>query len=135
VSRSPANAFLLNFGMLTDSCRNKGPNKRQRTDSSSPPLEKPAAVTSSSDEALAANLVQNIPKKIRGAAARNHREKELREQRERERIEAAIKREARSTRRRGDGEIDWFSLLQRSISHETKRDSPQPMLTLSFPRL
>ena len=45
--------------------------------------------------------------KIRGAAARNHRNKELREQeekREQERAEAAAKRKARSERRRGDGQ-------------------------------
>lgn len=42
-------------------------------------------------------------KKIRGAAARNHREKELREERERARLEAANKRKGRAERRRVDG--------------------------------
>ena len=45
--------------------------------------------------------------KIRGAAARNHRNKELREsegKREQERAEAAGRRKARIERRKGDGQ-------------------------------
>ncbi|OBT57626.1 hypothetical protein VE04_05033, partial [Pseudogymnoascus sp. 24MN13] len=41
-------------------------------------------------------------KKIRGAAARNHREKEAREEREKTRLEAANKRKGRAERRRVD---------------------------------
>ena len=49
---------------------------------------------------------EHAPKKIRGAAARNHREKELRDQqKERERQEAASKRKSRVDRRRAEGEI------------------------------
>lgn len=44
-------------------------------------------------------------KKIRGAAARNHREKELREEREKARLEAANKRKGRAERRRVDGTL------------------------------
>ena len=43
-------------------------------------------------------------KKIRGAAARNHKEKAEREERERSRQEAANKRKGRAERRRIDGE-------------------------------
>lgn len=42
-------------------------------------------------------------KKIRGAAARNHKEKELREEKERQRLEAKQKRMGRAERRRVDG--------------------------------
>lgn len=45
-------------------------------------------------------------KKIRGAAARNHKEKELRDERERQRQEAAKKRMGRAERRRVDGDTD-----------------------------
>lgn len=48
-------------------------------------------------------------KRIRGAAARNHKEKELREEKERQRIEAANKRKGRADRRRVDGMVDIIS--------------------------
>lgn len=51
------------------------------------------------------NGVHHSGKKIRGAAARNHREKELREERERARLEAANKRKGRAERRRVDGTL------------------------------
>lgn len=47
-------------------------------------------------------------KAIRGAAARNHRNKEVRDreaQREKERIDALGGRKARTERRRGDGNV------------------------------
>ena len=44
-------------------------------------------------------------KKIRGAAAKNHKEKSEREERERLRLEAKRKREGRAERRRVDGKI------------------------------
>ena len=47
-------------------------------------------------------------KRIRGAAARNHREKELREEKERIRAEAANKRKGRADRRRVDGMLTTF---------------------------
>lgn len=59
----------------------------------------------SSDEALAIKAsIEHTPKRnIRGAAARNHAAKELREQKERERLKAADSRKSRIERRRGDG--------------------------------
>lgn len=47
-------------------------------------------------------------KKIRGAAARNHREKEAREEREISRAQAANKRAYRAERRRIEGEFDHY---------------------------
>jgi hypothetical protein len=88
--------------------------KRQRTNShssSTPSLTRSTAVpASSSDEALAIKRDhETSPKRIRGAAAKNHREKELREQRERERLDAATRRKVRSERRRGDGKLESSS--------------------------
>lgn len=78
-------------------------NKRQRTDSESPAVEpKP-------EEASETEPAEPIPEltprsKIRGAAARNHQAKEAREAKERQRMAAASARQARSERRRIDGE-------------------------------
>ncbi|KAL8792470.1 MAG: hypothetical protein Q9195_004926 [Heterodermia aff. obscurata] len=92
----------------SDSEQRKGDTKRQRTTSSSPPSDsktlppEPASDDDNDNETKPQDGGQN---KIRGAAARNHRNKELREQeerREQERAEAAAKRKARSERRRGD---------------------------------
>jgi hypothetical protein len=97
--------------------RNKFSIKRQRTGSksNSPDADK-AIGTSSSDEALASKTaIESTPKKnIRGAAARNHQAKELREQRERERQEAANRRKSRVERRRADGELPIFSTMAES---------------------
>ncbi|KAB8295857.1 hypothetical protein EYC80_008678 [Monilinia laxa] len=85
-------------------------SKRQRTDSASPtpesdekPQETPQRSVSqaeSEDSATLTNGRNGGAKKIRGAAAKNHREKELREERERLRLEAANKRKGRAERRR-----------------------------------
>ena len=79
--------------------------KRQRTGSKSGSSEGVNATTSSSDEALAMKpAAEHVTKKnIRGAAARNHAAKELREQKERERLKAADSRKNRMEKRRGDG--------------------------------
>ncbi|PQE33652.1 hypothetical protein CJF32_00008629 [Rutstroemia sp. NJR-2017a WRK4] len=82
--------------------------KRQRTTSASPspiPDEKsqqtpqqPPSQPESDDAASFTN--GRSGKKIRGAAAKNHREKELREEREKSKLEAANKRKGRAERRR-----------------------------------
>ena len=95
-------------------CSNRHAAKRQRTNSSSapdPPKRSRSPSEGVSDTDLPGTNGTKDSKKIRGAAARNQREKELREkQKEREaaatqRAEAARKREARSERRRGEGMI------------------------------
>ncbi|KAH8647434.1 hypothetical protein BGZ60DRAFT_437958 [Tricladium varicosporioides] len=77
-------------------------SKRQRTLSASPsPVREPQQTTQvDSDDGT--NGRPGPAKKIRGAAARNHREKEMREERERIRQEAASKRKGRAERRRID---------------------------------
>ena len=93
---------------------NRPVSKRQRTNSSSAPdhtrrSRSPSEGVSDTDRQGANGSKDS--KRIRGAAARNQREKELREkQKEKEaaatqRAEAARKREARSERRRGEGMI------------------------------
>ncbi len=78
--------------------------KRQRTASASPsPSGEPHRFASQVDSDEGANARPNIGKKIRGAAARNHKEKELKEELERSRQEAANKRKGRAERRRIDG--------------------------------
>jgi len=77
--------------------------KRQRTASASPspsPNRELQTVESQADSDDGTNGKTTGAKKIRGAAARNHREKELREERERSRLEAANKRKGRAERRR-----------------------------------
>jgi len=80
--------------------------KRQRTASASPspsPNRELQTVESQADSDDGTNGKTTGAKKIRGAAARNHREKELREERERSRLEAANKRKGRAERRRVEG--------------------------------
>lgn len=87
-------------------------SKRQRIDSgssSTPSVEKPPHSANSEDEAPGAGKSSmNEPKKLRGAAARNNRGKELHDRerdREKERADAAGRRKGRAERRRGDGEM------------------------------
>ncbi|CAD6443899.1 e465f6bd-85a2-471d-99f5-88e507279279 [Sclerotinia trifoliorum] len=93
----------------SEDSKHEGP-KRQRTDSASPtpedeekpqePLQRSVSQAESDDSAIIGNGRFGAAKKIRGAAAKNHREKELREERERSRLEAANKRKGRAERRR-----------------------------------
>jgi hypothetical protein len=66
-------------------------------------------------------------KKIRGAAAaRNHRDKEVRDRQKEiaaKRVEAARKREARSARRRGEGKTACDHALEDSFCHHPHRKS------------
>lgn len=81
--------------------------KRQRTTSRSispPPEIQRLPSQAESDDGIMTRVVGS--KKIRGAAARNHREKELREEKERQRLEAKQKRMGRAERRRVDGKLD-----------------------------
>ncbi|KAL8665131.1 MAG: hypothetical protein Q9202_002531 [Teloschistes flavicans] len=95
--------------MPSSACRGKDDNKRQRTKSGSyaSSNEKPFAQVCNEDEADRSKpMVPSAGKSIRGAAARNHRNKELRdleEKREKDRADAAGRRKGRAERRRGDG--------------------------------
>ncbi|CZS91798.1 related to CTI6 Cyc8-Tup1 Interacting protein [Rhynchosporium agropyri] len=111
--------------------KQEGP-KRQRTASASPsPSPIPDARTfqaqaESDDEA---NGKPSGGKKIRGAAARNHKEKELREERERLRQEAANKRKGRAERRRvEDSEpTEELPLVRRDSVAKSTEVAPQPL--------
>ena len=91
--------------------RRKEDTKRQRTgsDSSSLPSDSKTLLPnadSDEDAGQTTKAAAGSHKKIRGAAARNRREKEIRdreEKRERERADAAGRRKGRAERRRGDG--------------------------------
>ena len=84
-------------------CRKNESLKRQRTTSQSPsPANDLPRFTLQNDSDDGTNA-RNGGKRIRGAAARNHKEKELRDERERLRAEAANKRKGRADRRRVDG--------------------------------
>ncbi|RDW62307.1 FYVE zinc finger [Coleophoma cylindrospora] len=77
--------------------------KRQRTTSQSPSPSGDQHHFASQAESEDGTTTRNGgAKKIRGAAARNHREKEMREEKERIRLEAANKRKGRAERRRVD---------------------------------
>lgn len=81
-------------------------SKRQRTLSGSPsPSHELARFASVNDSDDGTNGRSGVVKKIRGAAARNHKEKEAREERERSRAQAANKRANRAERRRIDGKF------------------------------
>ena len=91
--------------------RRNGDTKRQRTTSrpsSSPSESKTLVPHADSEDEEGKGPKTEETTKIRGAAARNHRAKEIRErevqqQREQERADAAGRRKARSERRRGEG--------------------------------
>lgn len=97
--------MLVGYDLIT-SRKPEGP-KRQRTTSGSPTppreLARFASQPESEDDTKPRSGSGGGAKKIRGAAARNHREKELREERERLRMEAANKRKGRAERRRVGG--------------------------------
>ena len=105
------------------SCRNKHGSKRQRTFSSSPStLSKQSRSPSQppGDEHSTKSNTNGSAggKKIRGAAARNHRDKEVRDRQKEiaaQRAEAARKREARSERRRGEGKTAYDHALEDSF--------------------
>ncbi|KAI9861054.1 MAG: hypothetical protein M1813_005483 [Trichoglossum hirsutum] len=95
----------------SDSEEKEHESKRQRTASNSPsPPSGPAHRTNSQmgdsddDAPSNKNSISSGGKRIRGAAARNHREKEHRDQKEKEkeRADVAGRRKARAERRRGD---------------------------------
>ena len=106
------------------SSSNKHGSKRQRTLSSSPStLSKQSRSPSQppgEEVSTKSNTNSNISvKKIRGAAAaRNHRDKEVRDRQKEiaaQRAEAARKREARSERRRGEGKTAYDHALEDSF--------------------
>ena len=122
--------------------RQKSTSKRQRTGSksNSPSTEKDQDVFSSSDEALAAKAAadQTPKKSIRGAAARNHQAKELRDQKEKERQEAANRRKTRVERRRGEGKSmvkasHDLTLIMRLDSDNIEDNQPPPPSAVSTP--
>lgn len=114
-----------------DSEDRRPPNKRQRT---SPSNSDSSSKKSHSPEPDKPALGKNGTK-LRGAAARNNREKELRERQKQEtaaqRAEAASKRNARSERRRADESPPPTPSISpakvaESKSAKGKADTPQP---------
>lgn len=96
-----------------DKCRKPEGSKRQRTASASPsssPSRELHRFASQADSDDGTNGRPSGGKKIRGAAARNHKEKELREEREKARLEAATKRKGRAERRRVEGQLRGHSV-------------------------
>lgn len=120
----------------SDSEQRKEDTKRQRTgsDSSSLPSDsKTLLPNADSDED--ADQPTKAPagsyKKMRGAAARNHRDKEIRdreEKRERERADAAGRRKGRAERRRGDDSDHSEVPLSRTTSSKGA-EPPLPAIT------
>ncbi|KAI9664286.1 MAG: hypothetical protein M1829_005841 [Trizodia sp. TS-e1964] len=91
----------------SDSEESKQQSKRLRTNSESPSPARPAyqSLTPHPELGEKASLVAPEPstRRVRGAAARNHREKELRDkEKEKERADAAGRRNGRAERRRGE---------------------------------
>jgi hypothetical protein len=100
-------------------------SKRQRTTSASPsPSREHRRFTSQADSDDGTILRNTGAKKIRGAAARNHREKELREERERSRLEAKKKREGRAERRRVDDSEPAEELSTRASVNQSAEAVP-----------
>lgn len=109
-------------------CASRRPvNKRQRT---SPSHSATSSKKSQSPDPERVVLGKNGTK-LRGAAARNNREKEIRDKLKQEaaaqRAEAATKRNARSERRRVDGEIP----IQYWVPANHATESPPPTPTIS----
>lgn len=116
-----------NVVIFVSTTRRKEDTKRQRTgsDSSSLPSDsKTLLPNADSDEEgdQSTKAPTGSHKKMRGAAARNHRDKEIRdreEKRERERADAAGRRKGRAERRRGDGISPslpcWLQVLNRPL--------------------
>ncbi|KAL8923972.1 MAG: hypothetical protein Q9172_002899 [Xanthocarpia lactea] len=92
----------------------KDDNKRQRTKSGSSASSNDKEAPQDHEEVNEETHATLSPsaKNIRGAAARNHRNKELRDQeekREKDRADAAGRRKGRAEKRRGDGKANTFS--------------------------
>lgn len=90
-------------------CRTKDGSKRPRTESGSPASSSNLRGVQDDTEIEAEDIqvaASSTGKNIRGAVARNHRNKELREREEKQqkdRLDAASKRKGRAEKRRGDG--------------------------------
>ncbi|KAL8694690.1 MAG: hypothetical protein Q9218_000701 [Villophora microphyllina] len=97
-------------------------NKRQRTKSGSSTSSNIKGLTQEGNEGEADEnkpTGSSAPKSIRGAAARNHRNKEIREReekREKDRTDAAGRRKGRAERRRGDESDPSEEPLSRTTS-------------------
>ena len=121
------------MALINLSSKPEGP-KRQRTNSASPTPEideklqqtsqRSASQPESEDGTNLTNGRNGGAKKIRGAAAKNHREKELREERERSRLEAATKRKGRAERRRIEGQYTQIYILWQKL---TVTQIPNPL--------
>ncbi|CAG8948851.1 hypothetical protein HYFRA_00001974 [Hymenoscyphus fraxineus] len=111
----------------------EGP-KRQRTLSPSPsPVQEPQQTPQAeSDDGINGRPIG--AKKIRGAAARNHREKEMREEREKSRQEAANKRKGRAERRRIEGRRSMLVPEDIRLPFETVDSEPSEDIPLAAVR-
>ncbi|KAH8590777.1 hypothetical protein B0O99DRAFT_634094 [Bisporella sp. PMI_857] len=104
--------------------------KRQRTNSASPsPTHEPHRFASQADSDDGVNARSSGSKKIRGAAAKNHKEKTEREERERLRLEAKKKREGRAERRRIDDSepVEEDAATTRQPASKSHEIVPQPL--------
>lgn len=123
---------------------NKHGSKRQRTLSSSPSTLSKQSRSPSQPPGEEVPTKPNTNgnagvKKVRGAAARNHRDKEVRDRQKEiaaQRAEAARKREARSERRRGEGKTahnhvskSRFDILQ-TLHHPHRKSQPPSLFSL-----
>ncbi|KAL8899647.1 MAG: hypothetical protein Q9192_001472 [Flavoplaca navasiana] len=107
----------------------KDDNKRQRTKSGSSASsnDKVAPRDDEVDVEEADATLSPSAKNIRGAAARNHRKKELREQeekREKDRADAAGRRKGRAEKRRGDESDPSEELPSRNTSSKSVDQAP-----------
>jgi hypothetical protein len=108
--------------------------KRQRTESSSPESARSLSPGAIEDGASGRTSTRG-KQSLRGAAAKNSKEKELREKaREQQaaaRAEAASKRNARSERRRGDGQLPSLRSSNIPAANKMHLDSPPPSPSVS----
>lgn len=112
-------------------CRKQEASKRQRTATGSPsPSNEQPRFAPQNDSDDGTNMRNGSAKRVRGATARNHREKELREEKERIRAEAANKRKGRADRRRVDGMLKSLLLILNimlmSLDSDPSDETPAP---------
>jgi len=132
---------VLPFGIrVLTRDRTKQNTKRQRNTSSSPSsLSKrsrsPSQVLDQDGATRAATNGAQSAQKVRNVVARNHREKEIRDQQREQaaaqRAEAASKRNARSERRRLDGATQYSCIAWPLLTAITESPPPTPSLSPS----
>ncbi|KAL8853501.1 MAG: hypothetical protein Q9221_001660 [Calogaya cf. arnoldii] len=112
-----------------DDDQGKDDNKRQRTKSGSSASSNEKGAPQDNEETIEETNATFSPsaKNVRGAAARNHRKKELREQeekREKDRADAAGRRKGRAEKRRGDESDPSEEPISRNTSSKGAEQVP-----------